>query len=86
MALYAAAARWHEGRLRGGDEGRSLTKTAETWMAGQGIAGCARMAGMLAPGFPRSGRRLWTGAGRLSPRTGSELCDGVVLGPLAVPG
>jgi hypothetical protein len=53
MALHGAAATWHLGRLRGGEEGRALTASAESWMGVQGIASAARMAGMLAPGFRR---------------------------------
>ena len=51
MALYAAAAAWHRGRILGGDEGRGLVEGAERWMTEQKIVDGARMAAMLAPGF-----------------------------------
>jgi hypothetical protein len=51
MALYAAAARWQEGRLASGDRGQALVAASEAWMHDQGIVDPARMAAMLAPGF-----------------------------------
>ena len=54
MGLFAAAARRHLGRLRGGDEGRELVDRADTWMRAQSIVDPARMASCLAPGFPSS--------------------------------
>jgi ribosomal protein L4 len=53
MALLATVSRWHLGRARGGDEGRALVASAESWMTAQGVANAARMAGALAPGFRR---------------------------------
>ena len=52
MRLYAAAARRRLGQLVGRAEGRALMAGAESWMAGQTIRNPARMAAMLAPGFP----------------------------------
>jgi hypothetical protein len=52
MRLHAAAARRCLGQLVGGSEGRTLMACADTWMAGQTILNPARMAAMLAPGFP----------------------------------
>ncbi len=51
MALYAAAARYRQGRLLAGDEGKRLVDDAERWMAEQKIKAPARMIEMLAPGF-----------------------------------
>ena len=52
MRLYAAAARRHLGQLVGGAEGHTLMTRADTWMGSQTIRNPARMAAMLAPGFP----------------------------------
>jgi serine/threonine protein kinase/tetratricopeptide (TPR) repeat protein len=52
MALHAAAARWRRGQLLGGDEGRSLEATAESYMRSQTIKKPDRIVAMLAPGFP----------------------------------
>jgi hypothetical protein len=52
---YAAAARRGLGELLGGDEGEALVRQADTWMAAQQIRNPARMAAMLAPGFPKPG-------------------------------
>jgi hypothetical protein len=41
------------GRLVGGDAGRQLVASGEAFMTSQGVASPARMAAMLAPGFPR---------------------------------
>ena len=51
MGLYAAAARRHLGKLQGGDEGRALIDSADSWMIGQGITNPARMAAGIVPGF-----------------------------------
>jgi tetratricopeptide (TPR) repeat protein len=51
LALFAAAARWRLGQLRGGDDGIALRSTAEAWMKDQEIAEPARMVAMIAPGF-----------------------------------
>ncbi|WP_395843894.1 protein kinase [Cystobacter fuscus] len=53
MALYAACARWHKGRLLGGDEGRTLVAEAEAVMHEQGIRHAERWVDVFAPGFPR---------------------------------
>jgi hypothetical protein len=52
LALHAAAARRHRGRLVGGDEGRRLVDEADRWMAGQRVKRPDRLAAMVAPGFP----------------------------------
>jgi hypothetical protein len=54
MGLFAASARRHLGRLRGGDEGRLLIERADNWMHSQLIRNPARMASCLAPGFRQS--------------------------------
>jgi tetratricopeptide (TPR) repeat protein len=54
MGLHGAAARWHLGRLRAGDEGKALVGAAESWMVAQGIADPGAVAGMLAGGFARA--------------------------------
>lgn len=51
MALYAAAARYREGKLIGGGEGRALWTRADQWMSDQGVVNRERLVGMLAPGF-----------------------------------
>jgi eukaryotic-like serine/threonine-protein kinase len=53
MSLHAAVSRWHLGRARGGDEGRALVTSAETWMAAQGVADSRSMATTMAPGITR---------------------------------
>ena len=52
MALYAAAARYRWGNLRGGDEGKAVAAAADQWLAKQSVVNRPRMVGMLAPGFP----------------------------------
>jgi hypothetical protein len=52
MKLYAAAARRRQGELLGVERGQALVTQADTWMSGQGIRNPARMAALLAPGFP----------------------------------
>ena len=51
MALYGAAARRCLGGAIGGDEGASLIRTADEWMASQTVRNPARLTAMLAPGF-----------------------------------
>jgi eukaryotic-like serine/threonine-protein kinase len=51
MALYATAARWRQGKLGGGDEGKRLVAEAEAWLAKERIKAPAKMIAMLAPGF-----------------------------------
>jgi serine/threonine protein kinase len=50
MRLYAAVARRHRGGLIQGDEGTALVKTADLWMADQGIQSPKSFAAMVAPG------------------------------------
>jgi eukaryotic-like serine/threonine-protein kinase len=50
MALHAAIARRLRGQLTGGEEGRALVHTADTWMAAQHIRNADRLTAMLAPG------------------------------------
>jgi hypothetical protein len=50
MELFAAVARRRRGETLGGNEGRALVHSADTWMAGQNIQRPERMAAMLAPG------------------------------------
>ena len=52
MKLYAALARRRLGMLRNDDRGRELVGGADAWMAAQGIRNPARMARLIAPGFP----------------------------------
>ena len=52
MKLYAAVARRRLGMLRDDDRGRALVREADAWMAAQGIRNPARMARLIAPGFP----------------------------------
>jgi serine/threonine protein kinase len=54
MALHTAAARRRRGELIGGDAGRSLVTSADSWMSGQSIKNPERMTAMLAPGRWRS--------------------------------
>jgi eukaryotic-like serine/threonine-protein kinase len=50
MALHAATARRLRGQLTGGDEGRALVHTADTWMTAQHIRNANCLTAMLAPG------------------------------------
>jgi hypothetical protein len=43
MAVHAASARRRLGQVLGGDEGRSLVSSADTWMASQEIKNPARL-------------------------------------------
>jgi hypothetical protein len=52
MRLYAAVAQRRLGMLRNDDRGRELVGEADAWMAAQGIRKPARMARLIAPGFP----------------------------------
>jgi serine/threonine protein kinase/tetratricopeptide (TPR) repeat protein len=51
MALHAAVARRALGSMIGGDEGRTLLTTADTWFREQEIARPEGLVAMLAPGF-----------------------------------
>ncbi len=51
MRLAAAAARWRQGELAGGDAGRAQVAEAADWMRDQEISRPDRMVAMLAPGF-----------------------------------
>ncbi len=53
MGLHAASARWHEGQIRGGSEGRALVAGAESWMKEQGVASVSQLASTIAPGLRR---------------------------------
>ena len=46
-----AAPAWE---VQGGERGRALVNEADAWMAAQGIRNPARMARLIAPGFPES--------------------------------
>jgi hypothetical protein len=50
LALHAAVARWHQGRLVGGAEGERWIREAEAFQRSQGIGAPERMAAMIAPG------------------------------------
>jgi eukaryotic-like serine/threonine-protein kinase len=50
MALYAAAARYQEGTLRGGEVGWAAQQAGETWMQGNGVVNPGKLAAMLVPG------------------------------------
>ena len=52
MGFHAAAARRRLGMLRNDERGRALVDEADAWMAGQSIRNPARMARLIAPGFP----------------------------------
>ena len=52
MTFHAAVARRRLGQLQGGEPGRSLVDEADAWMNSQGIRSPARMARLIAPGFP----------------------------------
>ena len=49
MRLHAEAARWHLGRLRQGELGSRLVKSAETWMASENIRNPSRIARAFVP-------------------------------------
>ncbi|MHB8862902.1 MAG: serine/threonine-protein kinase [Pirellulaceae bacterium] len=51
MGLFAAVSRRRMGELLGDEEGRSLVRQADAWMASQSIRVPWRFAAMLAPGF-----------------------------------
>ncbi len=51
MALYAAAAQMHRGRIVGGDAGRALVQSARRRFEAEGVRDTERMAALLAPGF-----------------------------------
>ena len=55
MAFHAAITRRRLGFVQGGDRGRALIDAADAWMAGQQIRNPARMARLIAPGFPDVG-------------------------------
>ena len=50
LGLYANAARYRQGELGGGDEGRALVDQAHGWMLEQTVKNPGRMMAMLAPG------------------------------------
>ena len=53
MTFHAAVARRHLGSTRGDERGRALVEAVDAWMARQGIRNPARIAQLIAPGFPR---------------------------------
>ena len=55
MRFHAAVARRRLGALHDGERGRALVDAADTWMAAQGIRNPARIARLIAPGFPDEG-------------------------------
>ena len=52
MMLHAAVVRRRLGVLQDGERGRALVAAADAWMAAHGIKNPARMARLIAPGFP----------------------------------
>lgn len=62
MGLHAAAARRCLGQLRGGAEGAALVAAADEWMLAQNIRRPDRMAVVLTPGVPVTGRPASTGS------------------------
>src|SRR5207245_633747 len=52
MGLYAAAARRRRGQLLGGEEEKELAAAADAIMSAQDVRNPARIAAVLAPGFP----------------------------------
>ena len=52
MTLHAAVVRRRLGVLQADGRGRALVDEADAWMAAHGIKNPARMARMIAPGFP----------------------------------
>jgi tetratricopeptide (TPR) repeat protein len=56
MALFANVARRRLGEFLGGDEGQSLVRQANSWMASQQIQNPARMTDLYVPGAPRLAR------------------------------
>ncbi len=53
MALYAAACRYREGEVRGGEQGNALREAAETFMRAETIKNPQRMVDMLVPTRPK---------------------------------
>lgn len=53
MALHVAAARWRRGEVIGGDEGRALIDSADSWLRGQNITNPSRIIDMLSPGLTK---------------------------------
>ena len=51
MPQYAMAAKWHAGRLIGGDQGAALMREAEKWADEEAVRNWPALAHMLAPGF-----------------------------------
>jgi eukaryotic-like serine/threonine-protein kinase len=51
MLLYARAAAYRRGELLGGEEGRALKQTSQTWLETQGVKNVAKMADVLVPGI-----------------------------------
>jgi len=49
---FAYPARWQQGRLTGGDEGRELTARAEAKMSAQGVRNPTPWVALHLPGFP----------------------------------
>ena len=49
MDLYAAVARRRRGELTGGDEGRTLIASADSWMHSQSVRNPSRLTATLAP-------------------------------------
>lgn len=49
MKLHAAVARWRLGEVIGGERGRDLQQSAETWMYEQGVRNPAGMLSLVAP-------------------------------------
>jgi hypothetical protein len=49
---FAAAARWRQGELNGGPEGRALTEAARAWLAARTVKNPERMVRMMVQAFP----------------------------------
>lgn len=54
LALFAAAARWRSGELRGGIEGEALIEAARSRFLEEGVRRPEKVAAFLAPGFRRT--------------------------------
>ncbi len=57
LSLFAAAARFVRGELLDDDAGRSMRKSAISWMEAQGVKNPAATAHMMAPGFVTTANR-----------------------------